>query len=173
MILLGIALVFVLLWFISGYRHGFVNGLLRLSLWVVVWYIAIKFSKSLGAVISNFVDGQFIRTTVPQDVVGHGSEFLASGLAFSVLLILGGTVSHYVLRSLSIIRRIPILGWVDGVLGAVLYGIIGAVIAFFGLELLSVIPNVWVQDQFLNTPELNHVLDNAPFFAQQIYQWWL
>ena len=86
---------------------------------------------------------------------------------------LGGAISHYVLRSLKIIRHIPLLGWVDGVLGALLYGVIGIVIAFFSLQVLSVIPNVWVQDQFLNTPQLNELLDNAPFFAEQIYNWWL
>ena len=173
MILLGIAILFVLAWLLSGYRHGFVNGLLRLALWLVVWYIAIKFSKPFGTVISNFVDGQFIRTSVPQDLVSHGSQFLASGISFCILLLLGGAISHYVLRSLKIIRHIPLLGWVDGVLGALLYGVIGIVIAFFSLQVLSVIPNVWVQDQFLNTPQLNELLDNAPFFAEQIYNWWL
>ncbi|KAA8324781.1 CvpA family protein [Leuconostoc carnosum] len=173
MILLIIAVIFVLASLLSGYRHGFVNGLLRLALLVVVWYIAIKFAEPLGAVFSNFVSGQFVRTDVPQDVANQGSKFLASGLTFTVLLIIGGAVSHYILRSLSIIRRIPLLGWVDGVLGAILYGLISATITFFALQLLSVIPNVWLQDQFLNTPLLNEILDNAPFFAQQIYQWWL
>ena len=65
MILLGIRL-FVVAWLLSG-RHGFINGLLRLALAKhVVWYVAIKFSKPFGTVISNFVDGQFIRTSVPQ-----------------------------------------------------------------------------------------------------------
>ena len=100
MILLGIATIFVLLWLISGYRHGFVNGLLRLALWVVVWYIAIKFAQPFGQFLSRFLAGQFVRTTVPQDVVSQGSQFLGSGIAFSLLLILGGTVSHFVLRSL-------------------------------------------------------------------------
>ncbi|ADG40613.1 MULTISPECIES: CvpA family protein [Leuconostoc] len=173
MILLIIGFIFILSWVISGYRHGLVNGLLRLALWFIVWYIAIKFARPVGAVLTQFVDGQFVRTGVPQHVVNQGSQFLASGLVFSLLIMLGGTVSHYVLRSLKIIRHIPLLGWVDGALGAFLYGAIGMVIAFFALELLSVVPNVWIQDQFLNTPELNRLLDNAPFFAQQIYQWWL
>ncbi|MGX7051687.1 CvpA family protein [Leuconostoc palmae] len=173
MIILGISAVFILCWIISGYKHGFVNGVLRLALWIIVWYIAIKFSKPVGSYIANFVNGQFIRTTIPQDVAGHGSQFLGSGIAFTVLLILGGVISHYVLRSMSIIRRIPFLGWVDGLLGAILYGTIGAVISFFVLQLLSVIPEPWVQDQFLNTPQLNQILDQAPFFAGQIYQWWL
>ncbi|WP_278848548.1 CvpA family protein [Leuconostoc lactis] len=173
MILLGIAIIFVLLWLISGYRHGFVNGLLRLALWVVVWYIAIKFAQPFGQFLSRFLAGQFVRNTVPQDVVSHGSQFLGSGIAFSLLLILGGTVSHFVLRSLHVIRHIPILGWVDGVLGALLYGVIGVVIAFFALQVLSVVPDVWIQDQFLSTPLLNQLLDGVPFFAEQIYHWWL
>ncbi|MCT8388719.1 CvpA family protein [Leuconostoc holzapfelii] len=173
MILLGSAIIFVFLWLVSGYRHGLVNGLLRLALWAVVWYIAIKFAQPFGHFLSRFVAGQFVRTTVPQEVVNQGSQFLGSGIAFSVLLILGGFVSHYVLRSLRVIRHIPFLGWVDGVLGACLYGVIGVVIAFFALQVLSVVPNVWVQDQFLKTPLLNQLLDGVPFFAEQIYQWWL
>ena len=98
---------------------------------------------------------------------------MGSGLVFIVLLMVGGAISHYVLRSLKIIRHIPLLGWVDGVLGGILYGFIGAVIAFFTLQLLSVVPNTWIQDQFLNTPQLNQILDNVPFFAEQIYHWWL
>ena len=173
MILLGAAIIFILIWFISGYRHGFVNGLLRIALWFVVWYIAIKFAKPVGSVVTNFVNGQFVRTSVPQDVVSHGTQFLGSGLVFIVLLMVGGAISHYVLRSLKIIRHIPLLGWVDGVLGGILYGFIGAVIAFFTLQLLSVVPNTWILDQFLNTPQLNQILDNVPFFAEQIYHWWL
>jgi len=106
-------------------------------------------------------------------VIGDGSQFLASGLVFGLIIIVGGILSHAILRTIKIVRRIPILGWLDGVLGAIFCGLIGASIAFFVLEMLSVVPNAWVQDQFLNTPLLNTILDKTPFLADQIYHWWL
>ncbi|WP_273720148.1 CvpA family protein [Leuconostoc mesenteroides] len=173
MILLGLAIIFILITIRMGYRMGLVNAVLRFILWVIVWYIAIKFSKPFGQLLTDFVSGQFVRTTMPQSVVGDGSQFLASGLVFTIIFILGGIVSHWILKSFSVVRHIPLLGWFDAILGGLLYGIMGAVIAFFALELLSVMPNVWIQDQFLKTPLLNDILDNMPFFANQIYNWWL
>ena len=57
-----------------------------------------------------------------------------------------------------------------GILTPIVYGV---VIAFFALQVLSVVPDVWIQDQFLSTPLLNQLLDGVPFFAEQIYHWWL
>ncbi|GMA70248.1 hypothetical protein GCM10025879_14940 [Leuconostoc litchii] len=173
MILLGLTVILILFTIVKGYHMGLVNAVLRFILCVIVWYIAIKFSKPVGQLLTNIVSGQFVRTTVPQTVVGEGSQFLASGIVFTLILILGGIVSHWILKSFSVVRHIPLLGWLDSVLGGLLYGIVGAVIAFFALQLLSVMPNDWVQDQFLKTPLLNEILDNMPFFASQIYNWWL
>lgn len=173
MILLIGTLIFVLLWFVYGWRKGLVNATLRLIFFIGTWYIAIKFSKPLSGAIANIVNGDFFRTTIPQAVAGDGSNFLASGIVFVLILAIGGTVSTMILRQFKIIRRIPLLGSLDAILGAVVCGLIGITIAFFILQLLSVIPNSWLQDQFMNTPELDYILDKLPFFAQQIYNWWL
>ncbi|MCT4420257.1 MULTISPECIES: CvpA family protein [Leuconostoc] len=173
MIILGLSFLFVLLWIFSGYRQGVIRAVLRVILWVVVWYIAIKLSQPIGQYLTHLVSGQFVRTTIPESVVGDGSQFLASGLIFGLIIIIGGLLSHAILRTFKIVRRLPILGWLDGILGALFCGLIGASIAFFVLELLSVVPNTWVQDQFLNTPMLNTILDKTPFLADQIYHWWL
>ena len=87
MILLGLAIIFILITIRMGYRMGLVNAVLRFILWVIVWYIAIKFSKPFGQLLTDFVSGQFVRTTIPQSVVGDGSQFLASGLVFTLSLI--------------------------------------------------------------------------------------
>ncbi|CAK8054661.1 CvpA family protein [Eupransor demetentiae] len=173
MVLMILGLILVLLMIYSGYQAGLVHVLARLILFVLIFFVATQLSKPLGQVGVHFLTGHFIRPQVPDNVSQDGSQFLASGLAFSLIMFLGSMLSRYLLRSVHFVRRIPILGRLDGLLGGLFYGAVGLVICFFILQVLSVIPNFWIQNQLVNSPVLNYFLDRFPVFSQNIYQWWL
>ncbi|CAK1239919.1 CvpA family protein [Fructobacillus fructosus] len=173
MILLWIVVIFILLMAYSGYRTGFVTALTRLILWAVIFYAATVLSKPLSSLFAGWTTGQFARPSVPSSWASSGSTFLASGIAFALILIIGSLIGHFLLRPVHFIRRVPFLGQLDGLLGATLSIIFALVFAFFCLELLSVIPNAWIQGQFTESSLLNEFLDQFPIISNKIYQWWL
>lgn len=173
MILMWIAIIFLLLMFMSGYRMGLVTTLARFALWALVFYIATVLSKPLASVFSTWVSGQFARPSVPSALANEGTQFLSSGLAFAVIMILGSFLGHFLLRSIHFVRRIPFLGKIDGILGAILSLVLGLVITFFLLQLFSVVPNAWLQGQFAENHLLNEFMDQFPMISNQIYHWWL
>lgn len=160
----------------SGYRVGFVRAIVRLVTWAVVWYVAIKLTKPLAEVVSPYVPdltAQFVRSGVPDAAVNQASDFLLAGLAFAVIMIIGQILARALLRQLRWIKKVPVLGFVDAVGGLIVYLAITVIVLFFTVQILSVIPNPWLQDQFLQANHLNDLMDRLPFFADQIYQWWL
>lgn len=173
MVLLWIGIIFIFLMAYSGYRTGFVTALTRLLLWAVIFYVATILAKPLSTVFSGWIAGQFARPTVPTSWANSGSTFLASGIAFTLLIIIGSFIGHLILRPVHFIRRLPLLGQFDGLLGAALSTIFALVLVFFCLELLSVIPNAWLQGQFTESSLLNEFLDQFPIISNKIYQWWL
>ncbi|CAK1238996.1 CvpA family protein [Fructobacillus tropaeoli] len=173
MILSLIFAVVIFLMALSGYREGLVHVLARLAIFCLVFYMATVYSKPLADLFSNWVSGQFSRPGVPEEVSRQGTQFLSSGLAFMVVMALGSFVGHYLLRPIRFIRRLPILGALDGLLGGILYLGIGVVLSFVILQVLSVVPNAWLQMQFSQSPILNQFLNTTPVLSNQIYQWWL
>ncbi|MBS9336294.1 CvpA family protein [Fructobacillus papyrifericola] len=173
MVLMWIGILFLVLMVHSGYRTGLVTSLAKIVLWGLVLYVATVLSKPLSTVFSGWISGQFARPSVPSSWANSGSTFLASGIAFAVIMALGTFVGHFLLRSVHFVRRIPFLGKVDGLLGALLSLALGLVLAFFALEILSVIPNAWLQGQFTENQYLNHYIDQFPIISNKIYQWWL
>lgn len=173
MILTLIFLVFLLLMVWSGYSEGLVHVLARLAVWALVFYMATVLSKPLAELFSSWVSGQFARPGVPQTVSREGTQFLSSGLAFTVVMMVGSMIGHFLLRPIRFVRRLPFLGQLDGLLGGLVFLAIGVVVSFFVLQVLSVLPNAWLQMQFSQSQFLNQFLDSTPVLSNQIYQWWL
>ncbi|GAO99737.1 CvpA family protein [Fructobacillus ficulneus] len=173
MILSIVVIIFILLMFYSGYQEGIVHVLARLALFALVFYMATILSKPLAGVFENWVSGQFARPGVPQEVSRQGTQFLSSGLAFAVVMSVGSMLGHFLLRPIRFVRRLPILGSLDGILGGLLYLALGVFLSFLILQVLSVIPNEWLQMQFSQSSFLNSFLNKTPVLADQIYQWWL
>jgi uncharacterized membrane protein required for colicin V production len=160
----------------SGYRVGFLRAIVRLVTWVIVWYVAIKLAKPVAAVIQPYLPdltAQFVRSGVPDAAVNQAGDFLIAGLAFTLIMIIGQLLARAILRQLRWIKKVPILGFVDALGGLAVYVVITIIVLFFTVQILSVIPNPWLQDQFLEANYLNDLMDRLPFFAEQIYQWWL
>ncbi|MFC4760918.1 CvpA family protein [Fructobacillus durionis] len=173
MVLMWIAILFLIVMTHSGYRTGFVMSLTRVVLWGLILYVATVLSKPLSTVFSGWISGQFARPSVPTTWANDGSSFLASGLAFVVIMMVGSFIGHFLLRSIHFVRRLPFLGKIDGLLGALLELAFGLVLTFFCLQILSVIPNAWLQGQFTENHYLSDYLDQFPIISNQIYQWWL
>ncbi|CAH1852714.1 CvpA family protein [Convivina praedatoris] len=173
MVILLLGVILLILMMRSGYRAGLVTTMVRVFLWLVIFYISMKLAKPLGEIISTWVSGQFIRPEVPQSISHQGQQFLASGLISLLLIVIGNALSRYLLQSVHLVRHLPFLGGLDAVLGSFFYGVIALILFFFILQVLSVLPNAWIQDQLVDSPILNYYLDRFPVFSNTIYQWWL
>ncbi|HEY4400287.1 MAG TPA: CvpA family protein [Lactobacillaceae bacterium] len=172
--IVGLILVLAL-W--SGFRVGFLRALARLVAVAIVWYIAIKLSKPLAQAVFEPLlpqhKAQFVLSGVPDEVVNQAGPFLLSGLAFAAIMLIGGIVARLFLGQLKWIKKVPVLGFLDALAGALIYGVIAVVILFFALQLVSVWPNAWLQDQLLAATYLTEWLNKVPVLSDQIYQWWL
>lgn len=171
-IIFGLALVLA---FMQGYRYGLVNTIARVIGYVILGIVALLFAHPLGLVITKFLGDAFVafRPGAPNQLVNQGSQFLGAGLGFMIIYLIGGIFVHSILRSLRFIKKIPIINTINAILGGVVNLVLTYIISFFALQLLSVMNIAWVQQQFVDAPFLNSILDQTPILSNAIYQWWL
>lgn len=174
MILTIITFIIILLNALKGFKVGISRAIINALLFILVWFFAIKLSRPIAEhILINWPDGEFVRNGVPDSVLHQGTAFLASGIVFIVLYAIGYLIIFWFMSHLNLLRKIKATGLVDKVLGAVIYMAVSAVFCFFVLQILSVFPNAWLQKQFAQADLLNLFLNRFPFFAENIYQWWL
>lgn len=171
-IILGLTLIMA---FMQGYRYGLVNTLARVIAYALLGFVALLFAHPLGKVIAQFIDNSHValRSNTPEIFLNQGSQFLCAGLAFIIIYVAGGFFVHTILRSLQFIKKIPIVGKLNALLGGLLNFILVYIVSFFTLQILAVVNIPWVQQQFLQAPILNTILNKTPILSEAIYQWWL
>lgn len=172
LIVLGLSLILA---FMNGYRYGFVNTLARSIGYFAIAIIAFLFAHPLGKIIANFINNSYVafRPNVPVNVINQGNQFLASSLSFAIIYIIGGFFVHSILKGLNFIKKIPVIGFVNALLGGIISLVLTYVICFFILQMLSLMNIDWVRNQFVQAPILNAILDKTPILSDQIYQWWI
>lgn len=171
-IIFGLALLIA---FMQGYRYGLVNTIARVIGYAILGVVALLLAHPLGLAIANFLSNSHVafRPNAPTIVINQGIQFLSSGLAFALIYLIGGFFVHAILRSLHFIKKIPVIGRINAILGGGINILLVYTVGFFILQMLSVLNIPWVQQQFIQAPYLGAILDKTPVFSTQIYQWWL
>ena len=185
MIITIVAILYLLLRTLAGYHRGIMQTLVRTIGLVVVWLLAIYFSKYLGQIISPFVSeplNQFINDSighvtqikdVGSQAIDASTKTVASSIAFFAIIAIGTLIVNLIGRSLHGIRRVNYFGFIDGIFGAILSLAVGLFIIYLSSKILTVIPwqNGFIADQLNQAPWIGRVAGGDLIDTNSVINW--
>jgi len=160
-----------------GYHLGFIRSLTSLIGRLIVYIIAILMAHRLGewlmtTVLTNFATN-WAANGVPSMLLDHSNEFLASGIAFGLIMFIGTMLVRSVERQLRFINKIPLLGTLNRWAGLLVYGGLIYIEIFFVLQFTQMLDIPWYHDAMVESPVAQWILNQTPYFSDAIYQWWI
>lgn len=160
-----------------GYTLGFTRSLVSLGGRFIVYAVAILLSHRFGAWIHatflTTIQARWAANGVPTVLADKANEFLASGLAFGILMFGGSLVLRSIERSLRFINKVPVLGKLNCLAGLLVYGLLVYIEIFFVLQLTQTLEIPWYHDAMIQSPVAQWMLNQTPYFSDAIYQWWI
>lgn len=162
---------------IHGYRLGLIRSLTMLVGRVVVYIFALLLAHRLGEWLYNiFVNGlsaHWTATQIPENAVNQPGEFLASGIAFTIMVVIGMTIVKSIERSLRFINKIPVLSTINRIGGLIVFGLVVYVEIFFVLQLTQTLDVTWYTENMVNSSLAQSILNDTPYLSEAVYDWWL
>jgi uncharacterized membrane protein required for colicin V production len=176
--ILTIVLVLILFGaFRYGYHYGLVRALFRLISRLIIIIVSMLLAHRFGTWINQTflenLSASFAASSVPDSVTQKASQFLASGIAFSIISIGGYWVLHQIERSLRFLNKIPLIGTVNRLAGGLVYLVLAYLIIFLVLQVTQTWTIDWYRDQLISSRFAQWILNQTPYLSQSIYDWWL
>ncbi|GAK31265.1 colicin V production protein [Weissella oryzae SG25] len=177
MVLTFILAIILLLAWRKGYHNGLLRTFIRLIGRVLIWVVALLFAHRLGAwLLTSFFTGttaQYGVTSMPDVAKDTALQFMTSGIAFGVITMIGYFILRSVENGVNFLNHIPVIGWVNRLLGGLLNIGIIYVLLFFVLQIFQTWQVPWWQNQLTSSDFAQWILTQTPFLSNEIYQWWI
>ena len=158
--------------FINGRRRGLLRMVLNAATYIVSWLVAKLAAPLVGSWLTRLLpnvsngssySGQLL-ATVDLD------HFFSNGIAFMLIFVIVAFLGHWLVRQLNWVRRLPVIGTLDGLVGGVLSLLIGYVIVFVILIVTQLWPAEWWQMELANSGLARLIIDQTPLLAQLVLQ---
>ena len=138
-IVLGIFGLYLIFQVVIGYRRGLMRSMLNLASWILTFAIAYE-----GA--SYFKD--IVIQNVPQIQGTIVTDQIAYMIAYIILMIVCKMIFSIIVRFINKISRIPGVGFINRVAGAVLGLIKGSLIIMVLMFFISLMPHVGMESEY-------------------------
>ena len=135
-IVLGIFGLYLIFQVVIGYRRGLMRSMLNLASWILTFAIAYE-----GA--SYFKD--IVIQNVPQIQGTIVTDQIAYMIAYIILMIVCKMIFSIIVRFINKISRIPWVGFINRVAGAVLGLLMGRLIIMVLMFFILLIPHIGMQ----------------------------
>ncbi|MDR3190926.1 MAG: CvpA family protein [Lactobacillaceae bacterium] len=159
-----------------GWKHGLIRTITRFAGQIIVWAVAVLMAHRLGMMLKALVGTDLAAqwsTPVPKLVIDSASDFLYSGIAFALIMVVGSIIIWFVQRGLAFINKIPFLGFFNRLAGLLFGAAVAYIEVFFILNIIRTWDLAWLQDQLTNSPIAQFILLQTPILSDHIYQWFL
>ena len=163
-IVLGIFGLYLIFQVVIGYRRGLMRSMLNLASWILTFAIAYE-----GA--SYFKD--IVIQNVPQIQGTIVTDQIAYMIAYIILMIVCKMIFSIIVRFINKISRIPGVGFINRVAGAVLGLIKGSLIIMVLMFFISLMPHIVMQteyDQIIGGSELMQTMVDTNPLGEMIQQ---
>lgn len=163
-IVLGIFGLYLIFQVVIGYRRGLMRSMLNLASWILTFAIAYE-----GA--SYFKD--IVIQNVPQIQGTIVTDQIAYMIAYIILMIVCKMIFSIIVRFINKISRIPGVGFINRVAGAVLGLIKGSLIIMVLMFFISLMPHIAMQteyDQIIGGSELMQTMVDTNPLGEMIQQ---
>ena len=163
-IVLGIFGLYLIFKVVIGYRRGLMRSMLNLASWILTFAIAYE-----GA--SYFKD--IVIQNVPQIQGTIVTDQVAYMISYIILMIVCKMIFSIIVRFINKISRIPGVGFINRVAGAVLGLIKGSLIIMVLMFFISLMPHIGMQteyDQIIGGSELMQTMVDTNPLGEMIQQ---
>lgn len=163
-IVLGIFGLYLIFQVVIGYRRGLMRSMLNLASWILTFAIAYE-----GA--SYFKD--IVIQNVPQIQGTIVTDQIAYMISYIILMIVCKMIFSIIVRFINKISRIPGVGFINRVAGAVLGLIKGSLIIMVLMFFISLMPHIRMQteyDQIIGGSELMQTMVDTNPLGEMIQQ---
>ena len=163
-IVLGIFGLYLIFQVVIGYRRGLMRSMLNLASWILTFAIAYE-----GA--SYFKD--IVIQNVPQIQGTIVTDQIAYMISYIILMIVCKMIFSIIVRFINKISRIPGVGFINRVAGAVLGLIKGSLIIMVLMFFISLMPHIGMQteyDQIIGGRELMQTMVDTNPLGEMIQQ---
>lgn len=138
-IVTGIFAIYLIFQMIMGYRRGLIRSMLNLASWILTFAIAYAGASYLKEIIIQNVPE--IQGTVVTDQIAYM-------IAYIILMILCKIVFSSVTRFVNKLTRIPGVGFINRVAGAILGLLKGSLIIMVIVFFISLMPHIGMQTEY-------------------------
>lgn len=172
MILTTIIILLFLAAFGLGHRRGILSMIASVAVYFVAWLGAQAVSPLIGGWLANHFPDASGTTPLSESQLAHYdlNQFFYHGLAQVVLFIILIIVLRAILRKLGWIKRLPILGSIDRLIGGVVAVMCCYLIIMVVLLLGQFWPNEWWQVQLANSELAQWMVSETPIVSAQMIE---
>lgn len=163
-IVLGIFGLYLIFQVVIGYRRGLMRSMLNLASWILTFAIAYEGASYFKNIVIQNVPQ--IQGTIVTDQVAYMISYI-------ILMIVCKMIFSIIVRFINKISRIPGVGFINRVAGAVLGLIKGSLIIMVLIFFISLMPYIGMQteyDQIIGGSELMQTMVDTNPLGEMIQQ---
>ncbi|MGX7173826.1 CvpA family protein [Enterococcus ratti] len=177
--MLTLLIVFILLMaFFSGARRGFLMQVVYTVGYILSFFAAQFFYKDLAKHLELYIPYPAVTSHSRMVFFNQAFSFkldeaFYAGVAFLLILFIGGLITRFIGIFVHSLTYIPILRQVDWLAGGLLSVVIAYITIFLLLSLVTFVPIDSVQKQFSGNSVARFIVEKTPFLTDKIYKLWI
>lgn len=170
MVLTTLIILILLGCFMNGHRRGMLTMVLMLATYIISWIIAKQGTQLFGGWLKSFMppigDSATFSANLLNDV--NNNLFFYNGIAFMVIFTIVSIICHWGIHQLNWIKRLPVIGTVDKLIGGLISFLIGYIIIYVVLIVMQLWPGAWWQMQIANSGLARFIISQTPGIARLV-----
>ena len=179
MIINLIILLILLGCWINGRKRGLIALVISAITYLIGWVVARLGAKSLGMILSSIlpsIGNQDVPATggaVSGVLTVSSNQFFYNGIAFIIIFYGITFFSRWLLKRVNFLKKVPVLGTLNGWAGGLLEVLLGYLIIFMVLIIFQMWPAVWWQNQLANSGLAQWIILKTPILAESALHWFM
>ena len=138
-IVLGVFGLYLLFQMIMGYRKGLLKTMLNLASWILTFAIAYEGASYFKDIVIQNIPQ--IQGTIVTDQIGYAISYL-------ILMIICKIIFSIVIRFINKVNRIPGVGFINRMAGAILGLAKGSLVIMFLVFFISLMPHIGMNTEY-------------------------
>lgn len=177
MILTTAILLILLGCWLNGRKRGVIAIVISTVTYFLGWLLARVGARPLGLFLSSIlpsigsqpatVDGSQLSSAITTS----SNQFLYNGIAFMIIFYGVTWLSRWLLKRLRFLKKVPVVGTLNGWAGGILDVVCGYLIIFMFLMIFQMWPGNWWQDQLAQSGLAQWMITETPILTTEAIHW--
>ena len=175
---MGILLILLGCW-INGSKKGLVAMVISTATYFLGWVLARIGAKYLGIILSTILpsiggnEPPATGSSIFNTLTISNNQFFYNGIGFLIIFYGTAFISRWLLKRVRFLKKVPIVGTINGIAGGALDIVIGYLIIFMLLMVLQMWPGSWWQNQLATSGLAQWIITSTPGLARSAINWFV